>query len=249
METCENILSIDKLNLSYGDNKILEDININLKKGEIVSIIGPSGCGKSTLLKAIGGIFQDYEGDIYFEGERIAGPSPERGFVFQEPALFTWLNVYDNIAYGLKIKGIKGEQIKKEANKYIEEIGLKGYADYYPSELSGGMKQRVSLARTLIMQPSMILMDEPFSALDYQTRLEMQKLTLDLWGHYKPSIIFVTHDIDEAILLADRVLIMGKNPGKFIKEIEIKFPRPRDKHLIGNPDFMKIKSEMVNILL
>ena len=249
MSVCENILSINKLNLSYGDKIILEDIDIDLKKGEIISIIGPSGCGKSTLLKAIGGINLDFEGDIYFEGEKINGPSPERGYVFQEPALFTWLNVFDNIAYGLKIKGLAGNKIKEEVNAYIDEIDLDGYADYYPSELSGGMKQRVALARALIMKPRLILMDEPFSALDYQTRLETQKLTMDLWSHYKPSIVFVTHDIDEAILLADRVLIMGRNPGSILEEIEIDFPRPRDKQLIGNQDFMKIKSKMVDILL
>lgn len=245
----ENILKVKSLNLSYGKNIILQDINMSLGKGEIISIIGPSGCGKSTLLKAIGGISLDFDGEIYFEKNKIKGTSPERGFVFQEPALFSWLNVFDNIAYGLKIKGISKDKIKEKVDRYIKEIGLCDYGNYYPSELSGGMKQRVALARTLIMEPSLILMDEPFSALDYQTRLEMQKLTMDLWNHYKPSIIFVTHDIDEAILLADRVLIMSKNPGQIIEEINISFPRPRDKYLIGNEEFMKIKSKMVNILL
>ena len=245
----ENILKVKSLNLSYGKNIILQDINMSLGKGEIISIIGPSGCGKSTLLKAIGGISPDFDGEIYFEKNKIKGTSPERGFVFQEPALFSWLNVFDNIAYGLKIKGISKDKIKEKVDRYIEEIGLCDYGNYYPYELSGGMKKRVALARTLIMEPSLILMDEPFSALDYQTRLEMQKLTMDLWNHYKPSIIFVTHDIDEAILLADRVLIMSKNPGQIIEEINISFPRPRDKYLIGNEEFMKIKSKMVNILL
>lgn len=249
----EKILEIKSLNLSYrnqdADKKVLEDININIEKGQIISIIGPSGCGKSTLLKAIGGINQDYQGKILFENKEINGPSPNRGYVFQEPALFTWLNTFDNIAYGLKLKKIEKNTIKEKVDKYISEIGLCGYEKYYPSQLSGGMKQRVALARTLIMEPEMILMDEPFSALDYQTRIEMQKLTMDLWQHYRPSIIFVTHDIDEAILLADKVLVMSANPGTIIKEISVDFKRPRDKRLLGNSEFMKIKSELVDILL
>lgn len=249
----EKILKVDNINLSYKngekDKKILEDISFDIKKGEIVSIIGPSGCGKSTLLGAIGGINNNYEGSIIFKGQKIKGPSSKRGYIFQEAALFDWLTVEENIGYGLRLKKISKEEIKRLTSEYIKEIDLEGYEDYYPNKLSGGMKQRVSLARSLIMNPELLLMDEPFSALDYQTRIEVQGLTMRLWENYKPSIVFVTHDIEEAILLSDKVMVMSKNPGRIIEIIDIKFKRPRKIDLISDIEFVNIKKKLLKMLI
>lgn len=249
----EKILKIDNVNLSYKngekEKEVLKDISFDIKKGEIISIIGPSGCGKSTLLGAIGGINNSYEGRIIFNGQKIKGPSSNIGYIFQEAALFDWLTVEENIGYGLRLKKISKDEIKKLTSEYIKEIDLEGYEDYYPNKLSGGMKQRVSLARSLIMNPELLLMDEPFSALDYQTRIEMQGLTMRLWENYKPSIVFVTHDIEEAILLSDKVMVMSKNPGRIIEIIDIKFKRPRKIDLISDIEFVNIKKKLLKMLI
>lgn len=249
----EKILKIDNVNLSYKngekEKEVLKDISFDIKNGEIVSIIGPSGCGKSTLLGAIGGINNNYEGSIIFNGQKIKGPSSNRGYIFQEAALFDWLTVEENIGYGLRLKKISKEEIKRLTSEYIKEVDLEGYEDYYPNKLSGGMKQRVSLARSLIMNPELLLMDEPFSALDYQTRIEVQGLTMRLWENYKPSIVFVTHDIEEAILLSDKVMVMSKNPGRIIEIIDIKFKRPRKIDLISDIEFVNIKKKLLKMLI
>lgn len=249
----EKILKIDNVNLSYKngekEKEVLKDISFDIKNGEIISIIGPSGCGKSTLLGAIGGINNSYEGSIIFNGQKIKGPSSNIGYIFQEAALFDWLTVEENIGYGLRLKKISKDEIKKLTSEYIKEIDLEGYEDYYPNKLSGGMKQRVSLARSLIMNPELLLMDEPFSALDYQTRIEMQGLTMRLWENYKPSIVFVTHDIEEAILLSDKVMVMSKNPGRIIEIIDIKFKRPRKIDLISDIEFVNIKKKLLKMLI
>lgn len=249
----EKILSIKGLNLSYSSRKkskkILENVDLEIEKGEIVSIIGPSGCGKSTLLSVMGGINNNYDGELIFRGKKVLQPSSDRGYIFQKSALFNWLNVEENIGYGLKIRKEKKELISRKIDRYVKEIGLSGYEKYYPQNLSGGMQQRVSLARILILEPEMLLMDEPFSALDYQTRIEMQALTLRLWEHYKPSIVFVTHDIDEAIFLADRVVVMSRNPGKIIEIINVDFDRPRSIDIISDIKFIEIKKKLLDILM
>lgn len=249
----ESILSVKNLEVTFNNakenKKVLENIDLNIKKGEIVSIIGPSGCGKSTLLGAIGGINKDFEGEIIFKGKKVNEPSSDRGYIFQKPALFEWMNVEDNIGYGLKLKKFSKSYISKEVDKFLSEIGLNDYKSYYPNQLSGGMQQRVALARTLIMKPDMILMDEPFSALDYQTRLEMQNLTLKLWELYRPAILFVTHDIEEAILMADKVIVLSNNPGKISDIIDIKFERPRSIDVISKYEFMEIKKILLKKLI
>lgn len=247
------ILSVKNLGISFKNGKekkiVLDDINLDVGEGEIVSIIGPSGCGKSTLLSAIGGINSNFDGDILFKDEKVSSPSSDRGYIFQRPALFDWMTVEDNIGYGLKLKKFTKEEISSKVNEFVKEIGLDGYKKYHPKHLSGGMQQRVALARVLIMKPDMLLMDEPFSALDYQTRIEMQNLTLKLWELYKPSIIFITHDIEEAILMADRVIVLSKNPGRIVETIDIDFERPRNIDILSNVKFMEIKKELLKKLI
>lgn len=247
------ILSVKNLGISFKNGKddkvVLENINLDVKEGEIVSIIGPSGCGKSTLLSAIGGINSNFSGEILFKDEEVSAPSSDRGYIFQRPALFDWMNVEDNIGYGLKLKKFSKSEISSKVDEFVNEIGLDGYKKYYPKHLSGGMQQRVALARVLIMKPDMLLMDEPFSALDYQTRIEMQNLTLKLWELYNPSIIFVTHDIEEAILMADRVVVLSKNPGKIVETIDIEFERPRSIDILSDVKFMEIKKELLKKLI
>ena len=179
----------------------------------------------------------------------MSSPSSDRGYIFQRPALFDWMTVEDNIGYGLKLKKFTKEEISSKVDEFVKEIGLDGYKKYHPKHLSGGMQQRVALARVLIMKPDMLLMDEPFSALDYQTRIEMQNLTLKLWELYKPSIIFITHDIEEAILMADRVIVLSKNPGKIVETIDIDFERPRNIDILSNVKFMEIKKELLKKLI
>ena len=247
------ILSVKNLGISFKNGKekkiVLDDINLDVREGEIVSIIGPSGCGKSTLLSAIGGINNSFDGEILFKEEKVSTPKSDRGYIFQRPALFDWMTVEDNIGYGLKLKKITKEEISSKVDEFVKEIGLDGYKKYHSKHLSGGMQQRVALARILIMKPDMLLMDEPFSALDYQTRIEMQNLTLKLCELYKPSIIFVTHDIEEAILMADRVIVLSKNPGKIVEAIDIDFERPRNIEILSNPKFMEIKKELLKKLI
>jgi NitT/TauT family transport system ATP-binding protein len=249
----ETILEIKDISVQFENNKekkrVLDSICLDVKKGEIVSIIGPSGCGKSTLLSAIGGITTNFTGEILVNEKKVTSPSSQRGYIFQKPALFDWLSVVDNVGYGLKLKKMNKEQIKSKSLKFIEEIGLSSYENYYPKQLSGGMQQRVALARVLILEPEILLMDEPFSALDYQTRLEMQKLTLKLWSHYKPSIVFITHDIEEAIIMSDRVVVMSKNPGLISEIIDIDFKRPRTIDLISSMDFVNIKKRLLEKLI
>ncbi|MBS5787928.1 MAG: ABC transporter ATP-binding protein [Clostridioides difficile] len=249
----ETILEIKDISVQFENNKekkrVLDSICLDVKKGEIVSIIGPSGCGKSTLLSAIGGINTNFTGEILVNEKKVTSPSSQRGYIFQKPALFDWLSILDNVGYGLKLKKMNKEQIKSKSLKWIEEIGLSSYENYYPKQLSGGMQQRVALARVLILEPEILLMDEPFSALDYQTRLEMQKLTLKLWSYYKPSIVFVTHDIEEAIIMSDRVVVMSKNPGLISEIIDIDFKRPRTIDLISSMDFVNIKKRLLEKLI
>lgn len=232
---------------SDAEKIVLDRVDFRASTGEFLAVIGRSGCGKSTLLQAVAGILNEYDGEITFSGDKITRPDCRIGMIFQEAALFPWLNVWDNIAYGLRRKREEPQQIREKVTLFLSEIGLSGYENYYPAELSGGMQQRVSLARTLILEPDLILMDEPFSALDFQTRMEMQNLTLRLWGHYKPTIVFVTHDIDEAIYLSDRVIVLDKNPGRIIATLDVPFERPRDLGVMATPEFSSLKVRILRV--
>lgn len=209
---CEKILEVRNLNKTFESrrkkNTVFNDFSLKVGKGEFLSLLGPSGCGKSTLLEMIAGFDMDYTGDMIFRGEIIAGTSGERAVVFQKDALFPWLSVFDNIAYGLKIKKMKSEDIKVKVEYVLDKVGLLDFVDHFPEELSGGMKQRVALARVLVMEPEVLLMDEPFGALDSFTRLRMQELMIEIREKFSITVIFVTHDIDEALMLSDRIVMM-----------------------------------------
>ena len=225
-------LRIDNVSLRFpkpdgGEFTALKDICMEVRDQEFAVIVGPSGCGKSSLLYLTAGLNSPSEGEISVAGERVTGPGPERGMVFQGYTLFPWLTVRENIEFGLKRKKVPAAERKDIVDFYLHEVGLDNFADNYPKQLSGGMKQRVAIARALANDPKILLMDEPFGALDSQTRLQMQQLLLRIWEHKKKTVVFVTHDIDEAILLADRVFVMGSKPGHIRRILNVDIPHPR----------------------
>lgn len=226
----EETLVIEHLNKVFAapasDVIALSNIQLKVKKGELITIIGPSGCGKSTLLKIVAGLDTSYSGTVLLNGKQIDGPSIEKGFIFQEPRLFPWLTVEHNIAANLSLKN---PEVRKKVNELIELVRLKGFEKSYPRELSGGMAQRVSIARALLRNPDVLLLDEPFGALDAFTRSHLQEVLLDIWQSNKTTMLFVTHDLDEAVFLGERVVIMNPRPGHIrnILPIDLPFPRKR----------------------
>lgn len=212
-----------------GEITVLQEIGFTVRRGELICILGRSGCGKSTLLKILAGFMPPSAGTVRLNGKPAGRPGPDRCVVFQEDALFAWLTVRENIAFGLRGRAMTRREKEREVNRFLGLVGLTDFADYLPAEISGGMKQRVSLARVLILRPEILLMDEPFAALDAQTREEMQDLLLRLWAELSHTIVFVTHDVGEAALLADRVLLFDRAPGRMSEEIRIALPRPRRK--------------------
>jgi NitT/TauT family transport system ATP-binding protein len=209
---------------------VFEGISFKVEDGEFVSIIGPSGCGKSTLLNMAAGLDKSSAGTIRVDGVPVRGPGLDRGVVFQEFALFPWLTVVDNVAFGLKSKGVGRAQRDELAHKYVDLVGLSGFESYHTNRLSGGMRQRVGLARALAIEPSVLLMDEPFGALDAQTRETMQNALDDIWRKTRKTIMFVTHDIREAIYLSDRVIVLSGRPARITLEMRIDLERPRNRH-------------------
>lgn len=211
---------------AVGNVQVLENIQFQLEKGDFVTVIGPSGCGKSTLLKIVAGLDNDFEGEVVIEGEPILKPSKKQGFIFQEHRLFPWLTVEENIAADLSLKD---KYVKEKVREWVEIVRLDGFEKSYPKEISGGMSQRVAIARALLRDPSVLLLDEPFGALDAFTRSHLQEVLLNIWEQKKTTMIFVTHDIDEAIYLSNRIIIMSAKPGKIHKVIENHLPYPRNK--------------------
>jgi len=206
---------------------VLDGISFNAGRGELICLLGRSGCGKSTLLRILAGLIRPTSGDALVEGEPIRGPGPDRCVVFQEDGLFPWLTVEENIAFGMKSQKAGKVAVREEVTRFLSLVGLSSFKDYLPREISGGMKQRVALARVLILAPKVLLMDEPFGALDSQTREEMQDLLLHLWEQLSITVVFVTHDVGEALLLADRILVIGGSPGRIEKELHVEIARPR----------------------
>ncbi len=212
-----------------GEMAALEDVSIEVKPAEFLCIIGPSGCGKTTLLRMVAGLDHPSSGEIILDGKEVKGPSPDRGMVFQEFSLFPWRTVLKNVEFGLEIKGVGDKARREIAEKYIELVGLQGFENHYPYELSGGMKQRVAIARALATEPSILLMDEPFGSVDAQTRNILQEELLEIWKRTKKTVLFVTHSVDEAVYLADRVAVMSARPGCLVKCLDIDIPRPRKR--------------------
>lgn len=214
-------------NSEEGEIKALKDVNLRVNCCEFLCIIGPSGCGKTTLLRLIAGLDYPSSGEIILGGARVSGPSPDRGMVFQEFSLFPWRTVLKNVEFGLEVRGVQDR--RKIAEQYLELVGLQGFENCYPHELSGGMKQRVAIARALATNPSILLMDEPFGSVDAQTRNLLQEELLEIWRRTEKTILFVTHSVDEAVYLADRVAVMSARPGRIIECIKIDIPRPRKR--------------------
>src|SRR5580698_8085273 len=245
MEAKKSKITVRKISRSFvsaNGSKVdaLEDINFEIEDaysregrdiGEFRVLLGPSGCGKSTLLRLIAGLDHADSGEILVNEKPVDGPSKERGMVFQKYTSFPWLTVAGNIAYGLKINGVPEEKRKETVARLIQDIGLSGFENAYPETLSGGMQQRVAIARTLALRPAVILMDEPFGALDAQTRSEMQLLLLKVWDETASTILFVTHDVEEAVYLADRIFIMSSHPGTLVEDVHVPFDRPRNLEL------------------
>jgi len=218
----------------------LSDINLTVGDGAFVSILGPSGCGKSTLLYIVGGFVAPSEGIAKVRGAAITGPGPDRGPVFQEFALFPWKTVLGNVMYGLRQQGVARSEAEAQSRRLITMVGLKGYEAFYPKELSGGMKQRVAIARTLAYRPSVLLMDEPFGALDAHTRTRLQNDLLEIWERDRKTVLFVTHAVDEAVFLSDKVVVMTRSPGRIKAMIDIDLPRPRRRaELLLNARYQK----------
>jgi NitT/TauT family transport system ATP-binding protein len=208
-------------------------------------VLGPSGCGKTTLLRIIAGLEPKSSGSMVLKGKEIEGPGPDRGMVFQEFALFPWRSVRRNVEFGLEIKKMPPEMRKETSQKYIDLVGLKGFEDSHPNQLSGGMKQRVGIARALANEPSILLMDEPFGALDAQTRNQMQKELLRIWSETRKTIVFITHSVDEAVFLADRVVVLTSRPGRIKTVHKIDLPRPRNR---ASQEFIKLRRDILDEL-
>jgi NitT/TauT family transport system ATP-binding protein len=227
------------------DHLALSDISLRIEDGAFVSILGPSGCGKSTLLYIVGGFVQPTRGAAKMKGRAITGPGPDRGPVFQEFALFPWKSVLGNVMYGPRQQGMKRAEAEAQSRALIEMVGLKGFEDFYPKELSGGMKQRVALARTLAYHPEVLLMDEPFGALDAHTRTRLQNDLLNIWERDRKTVLFVTHSVEEAVFLSDRVVMMTRSPGRIREIIDIDLPRPRRRtELLLDPRYQKYVVEI-----
>ena len=223
----------------------LTDIDLRLEANEFVSLVGTSGCGKSTLLAIVAGLVEPTTGDILVDGVSIDGPGRDRGVVFQAYTLFPWLTARQNIEFALGPEGLAGAQRRAVALEHLEMVGLTAFADAYPRQLSGGMKQRVAIARALCYRPRILLMDEPFGALDAQTRLLMQELLARIWESHRLTVLFVTHDVEESVYISDRVLVMSNRPGRLKDEVPIPLPRPRTVEMQESPDFLALRHRIL----
>jgi NitT/TauT family transport system ATP-binding protein len=238
--------NVSKTFVGRREVRALDGISLTVNEGEFVALLGPSGCGKSTLLNLLAGFEKTTEGTLLFDGQTVTRPGPDRGVVFQEAALFPWLNVWENVVFGPQVQGVARSDYESRARSLLKLVGLEAFADALPVQLSGGMRQRVGIARVLAMSPRALLMDEPFGALDAQTRLAMQQLLLDVWQSLGTTVLFVTHDIDEAILLSDRICVMSARPGRIMRTIPIALPRPRSIESLISPEFMAYKAGIMS---
>lgn len=244
------IKNLNKVFTNHDGNTVhaLQDINLTIKEKEFAVIVGPSGCGKSTLLNIVGGLEHATDGTIKVDGIEVLEPGADRGMVFQSYSLFPWLTVKENVEFGLKIKKLRQQERTEISEKYIEIVGLKGFENALPKTLSGGMKQRVAIARTLANKPSLLLMDEPFGALDAQTRIVMQELLINITRKTETTVLFITHDIDEALLLGDKIYIMSRRPGCIKEEMIVAIQGERGHHTLVLPQFIEMKTKIMQML-
>ena len=241
-------VKIDNVEKIYEGRKgrmvALNGVSLDIKENEFICVVGPSGCGKSTLLNIIAGLLDATSGAVYVDGKKVEGTGTERGVVFQQYALFAWLTVIKNVMFGLKLKGMSDAEAREVAMKYIRMVDLEEFVDSYPKELSGGMKQRVAIARAYAVQPEVLLMDEPFGALDAQTRTQLQTELLKTWEEEQKTCFFITHDVEEAIVLATRVVIMSARPGRIRDIVDIDIPYPRTQETKMTPEFIALKNRI-----
>ncbi len=247
-------IGVDDLGVDFVDRHThtrtvaLEGVNLTVHEGEFVCLLGPSGCGKSTILNVVAGFLEPTHGMVHVAGAPVRGPSPDRGVVFQEASLFPWLTVWKNITFGPRMRKLAAPAYEGLARQYLSQVGLAGFENHLPIQLSGGMQQRAAIARVLVNNPEVLLMDEPFGALDAQTRLIMQELLLKLWEAERKTVLFITHDIEEAILLADRIFIMTSRPGRVKRVISVDLARPRTYESIASSAFVNLKREVLNLI-
>ena len=242
----ENV--VKKFNGRNGEMVALNGVTLDIHDNEFICVVGPSGCGKSTLLNIIAGLLEPTSGEVYCDGKLVEGTGTDRGVVFQQYALFPWLTVKKNVRFALEMRGIKGKEADNLAMMYLEKVDLTKFADHYPKELSGGMKQRVAIARAYAAEPQVLLMDEPFGALDAQTRTQLQSELLQTWERDMKTCFFITHDVDEAIILAQKVIVMSARPGRVKAIIDIDIPYPRDQETKMSPRFLELKNEIWSLV-
>ncbi len=245
-------ISVRNLHIEFdhqgGKRAAVEDAQLDIRPGEFVCLLGPSGCGKSTLLNAMAGFVSPTRGELTIDGKGVDAPSPDRGMVFQQHSLFPWKTVRDNVAFGPLMAGASRNEACSVARTFLSLVGLAAFEDAYPGTLSGGMQQRVGIARALANYPSVLLMDEPFGALDAQTRIMMQENLLEIWREFRNTVVFVTHDIDEAVFLSDRIVVMSASPGRIIADIKVTLPRPREQSLLTSTVFMDYKRQCLDLI-
>ncbi len=245
-------VSIEQLSVIFSSRgrevQAVQDVNIDIEPGQFICLLGPSGCGKSTLLNCIAGFVKPSLGSVSVDGELIVEPGPDRGMVFQQHALYPWKTVLQNISFGPEVTGRGHSSPKSTAMTFLKMVGLTQFADYYPHELSGGMQQRVGIARALANYPRLLLMDEPFGALDSQTRLMMQENLLKLWRELGITVVFVTHDVDEAVFLSDRILVMGSNPGRVVRDLTVNLSRPRTTDTTITQEFLQLRKQCLDLI-
>jgi NitT/TauT family transport system ATP-binding protein len=246
-------IALREVNIHFGEGaaqvQALDGLDLNIRAGELVSILGPSGCGKSTIVSAIAGFKAISSGTLTVDGQRVQGPGPDRGVVFQQHTLFPWKTTLANVEFGLKMRGVGRRERQQAAREILEHVGLGQFLAHYPHQLSGGMQQRVNLARVLVNRPRVMLMDEPFCSLDAQTRLQMQQMLLELWDQFHMTVVFVTHDVDEAVFLSDRIVVLTERPGRIKAQITVGLERPRGVHALTSPEFMRLKRQTLDLLL